>query len=130
MGRRLLVICLGLLGLTSFLSPQNEREASPAMEVMWRKLDLSHDALDALALEDFEALEAYASDPVSLSDAAREFIPDSEAYRDENRELRRAASNLGRAARFQDVDAAALAYMELTLGCVGCHRMLGGVPRR
>jgi hypothetical protein len=125
-----MVICLGLLGFTSFLSPQNEREASPAMEVMWRKLDLSHDVLDALALDDFEALEAYASDLVSLSDAATEFIPDSENYREVNRGLRRAASDLGRAARLSDVDAAALAYVDLTLRCVRCHRMLGEVPRR
>jgi hypothetical protein len=124
------MMLLALLGVSSLLSPQSEREASPAMEIMWRKLDLSHDVLDALALDDFEALEAYASDLVSLSHAAREFIPDSESYRDENRELRRAASDLGRAARSRDADAAALAYVDLTLRCVRCHRMLGGVPRR
>ena len=55
---------------------------------------------------------------------------DGEAYSDENRKLRRAASDLGRAARVRDVDAAALAYVDLTLRCVRCHRMLGGVPHR
>jgi hypothetical protein len=100
------------------------------MEIMWRKLDLSHNLLDALVLEDFEALEAYAADLVSVSGAARALDPDSERYRDENRALRGAASALERAARGRDTDAAALAYVDLTLRCVGCHRTLGGGARR
>jgi hypothetical protein len=120
------MMSLALLGVSSLLAPQSERELTPAMEIMWRKLDLSHDVLDALALEDFEALEAYASDLVSVSDAARDLIPDNATYREQNLALRRAASALDRAARRRDTNAAALAYVDLTLRCVGCHRTLGG----
>jgi hypothetical protein len=119
-----------LLGVSSLLSPQDERELTPAVEIMWQKLDLSHNVLDALVLEDYEALEAYASDLLAVSEAARLLIPDNESYREKNLELRRVASALHRAARERDSSAASLAYVDLTLRCVGCHETLGGGARR
>ena len=109
---------------------QTEREAKPSEEIMWKKLDLSHDALDAIALDDFEALEAYASDLVALSDAGELNIDDSESYRQKSRAFRDAAQALGKAARDRESEAAALAYVDLTLRCLSCHRELGGRPRR
>jgi len=47
---------------------QNTQE-NPSREIMWQKLDLSHDILDALVLDDFEALEAYAEDLDALGGA-------------------------------------------------------------
>ena len=49
---------------------------------------------------------------------------------EKNLELRRAASALHRAARERDTSAASLAYVDLTLRCVGCHETLGGGARR
>jgi len=109
---------------------QTEREAKPSEEIMWKKLDLSHDALDAIALDDFEALEAYASDLVALSDAGELNIDDSESYRQKSRAFRDAAQALGKAARDRESEAAALAYVDLTLRCLSCHRELGERPRR
>jgi hypothetical protein len=97
---------------------------------MWKKLDLSHGALDAIALDDFEALEAYASDLVALSVAGELNIGDTETYRQESRGFREAAQALGRAARDRDSEAAALAYVDLTLRCLSCHRELGERPRK
>jgi hypothetical protein len=122
---------LGLLGAMVFVAAsQSERTLKPAEEIMWRKLDLAHDTLDGLVLEDFEALEAYAEDLVSLSQAGERFVLDSEAYLEESREFRRAARELGRAARGRELEAATLAYVDLTLRCIRCHRMLGSLPRR
>jgi len=109
---------------------QTEREAKPSQEIMWKKLDLSHGALDAIALDDFEALEAYASDLVALSVAGELNIGDTESYRQKSREFREAALALGRAAREQEAEAAALAYVDLTLRCLSCHRELGERPRK
>jgi len=109
---------------------QTEREAKPSQEIMWKKLDLSHGALDAIALDDFEALEAYASDLVALSVAGELNIGDTESYRQKSREFREAAQALGRAAREQEAEAAALAYVDLTLRCLSCHRELGERPRK
>jgi hypothetical protein len=97
---------------------------------MWRKLDLSHGTLDALALDDFEAIEAYAEDLEAMSRAEAWAISDSDAYRAESAQFERAARDLGTAARARDTEAAAFAYVDLTLRCVRCHRLLGGLPHR
>ncbi len=107
---------------------QTEREAKPSEEIMWKKLDLSHDSLDAIALDDFEALEAYASDLAALADAGELNIGDTESYRQKSREFREAAQALGKAARERESEAAALAYVDLTLRCLSCHRELGARP--
>jgi len=120
-------LSLALLGLTA---SQTEREAKPSEEIMWKKLDISHGVLDAIALDDFEALEAYASDLVTLSLAGELNISDDQAYRRQSREFREAALALGRAARERKVESAALAYVDLTLRCISCHRSLGELPRR
>jgi hypothetical protein len=96
---------------------------------MWKKLDLSHAALDAIALDDFEALEAYAADLAELSLASARGAGDKEHFAEMSREFQATARELGRAARDGDTEAAALAYLELTLQCVGCHRQLGERPR-
>lgn len=98
-------------------------------EIMWRKLDLSHDVLEALALEDYEALEAYGEDLESLATAGSLFILDSDEYRGQAEDFRIAARALRRAAQEENVQAAALAYMDLTLRCIRCHRSLGALPR-
>ena len=98
-------------------------------EIMWRKLDLSHNVLDALALDDFEALEAYAEDLEMLGAAGFLFILDTEEYRIQAHEFRAAARALRRAAQEENTEAGALAYMDLTLRCIRCHRSLGVLPR-
>lgn len=98
-------------------------------EIMWRKLDLSHDVLDALVLEDFEALHAYAEDLEALGTAGFLFILDTNEYRTRAEEFRAAARALGSAARGENAEAGALAYLDLTLRCVRCHRSLGVLPR-
>lgn len=123
-------ILIGLwVGVALLAGSQTEREAKPSEEIMWKKLDLSHGSLDAIALDDFEALEAYASDLRALSLAGDLNISDTESYRANSARFREAADAMGRAARARDSEAAALAYVELTLRCLGCHRELGARPR-
>jgi hypothetical protein len=124
---RLLALSIALVSLAT---SQTEREAKPSQEIMWKKLDLAHDSLDAIALDDFEALEAYASDLSSLSLSAGLALTETEGYRRQSREFREAAQALLRAARKRDTEEAALAYVDLTLRCLGCHRALGEKPPR
>lgn len=121
------VVLGGVAWLSGF---QKERELKPSQEIMWRKLDLSHDTLDALALDDFDAIAAYADDLDAMSRVEEWAISDSDAYLSESAQFRRAARELGEAARARDSEAAALAYVDLTLRCVRCHRLLGGLPHR
>lgn len=112
----------------SSLAPQEPSDET-SREIMWRKLDLSHNALDALALEDFEALEAYAEDLEMLGTAGFLYILDTEEYRSHAMQFRAAARALRTAAEEENAEAGALAYMDLTLRCIRCHRSLGASPR-
>lgn len=123
-----IVILSALVVLAGSYSAQQQLE--PGQEIMWRKLDLFHRMLDALVLDDFEALEAYSADLVALSRAGEWYILDTEEYRAESWELRGAATAIGSAAEGRNSGVAALACVDLTLRCVGCHRRLGEIPRR
>lgn len=116
--------------LTSGSPPSLQDEATEAEEIMWRKLDLAHEVLDAIVLEDFDALEAYAEDLEMLARAGEETILDTEAYRVRSAEFRRGSGALLVASRDRDLEAAALANVDLTLTCLACHRSLGVLPPR
>jgi hypothetical protein len=122
---------LAVLGGVAWVAAsQKEQELKPSQEIMWRKLDLSHETLDALALDDFEAIAAYAEDLEAMSRVEQWTISDSEAYLSESAQFQSAARELGSAARARDSEAAALAYVDLTIRCVRCHRLLGALPHR
>ena len=119
----ILTLVLLIASAEGSLGPQDET----SREIMWSKLDLSHDSLDALVLEDFEALEAYAADLETLADAtAIHILPDDMKPRVVA--FKNAASALKDAAMRQNVEAGALAYWDLTLRCIGCHQRLGVTP--
>jgi hypothetical protein len=137
MRKRLVMAILGgsvLGGVLWVGGAQRERGLSPSQEIMWRKLDLSHETLDALALDDFEAIVAYSDDLEAMSRAEAwttlSSLSDSQPYLSESAQFRRAARELGDAARAKDSERAALAYVDLTLRCVRCHRLLGSLPQR
>lgn len=113
------VLCAGLV--VSFQAERSE-------EIMWRKLDLAHDILDALVTEDFEALKAYGEDLETLGVAGEFFVNDTEEYRYHAHRFRDAARSLMLAARDNNLDGATLAYVELTMTCVRCHQTLVVTP--
>ena len=121
---------MGVSALFLPLSRSLQSAATPSEEVMWRKLDLAHDSLDALALDDFEALAAYADDFEALGRAGEWLESESPGYQTESDQFRRAAAALGEAASNRDSGAAVLAYVDLTLRCIRCHRALGVRPPR
>ena len=127
--RTVMVGALAALTLGSSAPGPVPPQTEPPEEIMWRKLDLSHNVLDALAVEDFEALDAYGEDLVALSQAAELVIDDTQAYRSRSRVFTEAAEWLAKAARDKSVEGAALAYIDLSLSCLSCHQALGAELR-
>ncbi|MBX9789098.1 MAG: hypothetical protein K2Y37_09305 [Pirellulales bacterium] len=92
---------------------------------MKKKLEHSQSALRALALEDFDALRASANAMRRLSDIegfARR--TDAKEYRAQLQIFEFANDELIRHAKEKNVDGAALAFTQLTLSCVNCHKHL------
>lgn len=124
--------CLLVGGLWALEGREQTSQTTPeeiSREIMWTKLDLSHNVLDALAVRDFEAMEAYAEDLEMLGTAGFLYILDTEEYRAQAQNFRDAARALRRAAQEENAEAGALAYMDLTLRCIRCHRSLDVAPR-
>jgi cytochrome c556 len=96
-------------------------------EVMRAKLDSSQKVLEGIATENFPTLAANAQKLVALSQAAGWEARQTPEYKQHTAEFRRHAESLLKAARDQNVDAASLAWFQMTISCVNCHRHIRGV---
>jgi cytochrome c556 len=121
--QRLLVLALACL----LLAPASGKSQEPTVklsrpELMKQKLAAAEKVLEGLALEDFDTISKH-SQRLSLLTLEESWnalsTPD---YRRESEEFRRAADSLTDAARKKNLDGSALAYMQVTMKCVTCHK--------
>lgn len=96
-----------------------DTEISPFMQ---RKLDDSRDIVSGLALEDFETIGKSAQDLMLLSQEADWQVLTTPEYLKMSGEFRDAAERLRDCAKDKNIDGATLAYFEVTLSCVRCHK--------
>ena len=89
---------------------------------MRAKLTHSQDVLEGLAVEDYDLIAKGAQQLALASQASDWQVLQTEDYIRQSSEFRRACDSLGAAAKAKNLDAAALAWMEVTLKCVQCHR--------
>ena len=93
-------------------------------EVMREKLGLSQKVLKGLALQDFASMRSGADRLVKLSQASGWTPRQTPEYELFTTEFRRAAAELSRAAADKNIDGATLAYTQMTVSCVSCHKYL------
>jgi hypothetical protein len=92
--------------------------------VMQRKLAHAQKVLEALALNDFDKM---ASNAAELQQCAREaswMVVKTPKYTLYSNDFVRQLDTLQAAAKKKNTDAAALAYVEVTLTCVKCHKYI------
>jgi hypothetical protein len=89
---------------------------------MHTKLVHAQKVLEGLTLEDYEAIAKHGQELALLSQAASWQVIQTAQYHQHSGEFRNAATSLVDAARKKDLDAAALAYVAMTLKCVNCHK--------
>jgi hypothetical protein len=90
--------------------------------LMRRKLENSQKVLEGVALNDFEKISKHADDLIAISKATDWKVLKSAQYELYSNEFRRNAENLVQQAKAKSSDGVALAYVELTLTCVKCHK--------
>lgn len=116
-------LCLLMLG-TAPSTPAEEKPLTDASYWMKRKLELSQDVLQGLALEDYEKISEAARTMDKLN-AIESFVRGrSEPYRAQLEMFRYANKALIKSADKQNLDGATLAFNQLTLSCVNCHKQL------
>ena len=89
---------------------------------MQAKLAHAQKVVEGLALEDFEAIAKNAQSISLLTQAEVWQVFQTPEYVQHSQEFRRAADAVSDAAIKKNIDAAALAYVDMTLKCVNCHK--------
>jgi hypothetical protein len=91
-------------------------------ELMKKKLTFSQKVLEGIALNDPDKIANSASELILISQKAEWMVMESPQYKLHSNDFRRAAETMVMQAKAKNVDGAALAYVELTLTCVKCHK--------
>jgi len=124
-GKRFLGTALAItLGLVTGLShgQEKKKDENPTAALMKKKLAASQKLLEGLALNDFTMIKenSDALHDISLEASFKSLkTPRYELYADE---FQQTTEKLSKAAKEKNLDAAALAYVDLTLNCVKCHQ--------
>ncbi|MCE9607012.1 MAG: hypothetical protein K8U03_19170 [Planctomycetia bacterium] len=121
MKRRILfAVAFAALGL----SVTSGRSADPNKVAPFMRLKLAHSEklLEGIALADFPLIEKSAQ---ALSVQSRDEmwqVLQTADYLQHSIEFRRSADRVAAAAKKKNIDAAAFAYVGLTMQCVNCHK--------
>lgn len=91
---------------------------------MEQKLRLSKDLLAGLATADFEAIGKSAEIMNGLNRMEKFVRRNPEGYRDQLKQFNMANKALMRASRNENLEAATLAFNQMTISCVSCHQSL------
>jgi hypothetical protein len=114
------ISALLLLALTATSAwTQKEDELSAFMRA---KLLHSQKILEGLTTEDYDMIAKHSQELSLLSQAESWQVYETLEYMQHSAEFRRSADSLTKAAKDKNIDAAALAYVEVTLKCVNCHK--------
>ena len=96
-----------------------QKDSKPFMQ---RKLDDVKEIVTGLALEDYDLMSKSAQDLMLLSHESEWNVFQSESYLHMSREFRGSAQRLRDSANDKNLDGATLAYFEVTLNCIRCHK--------
>jgi hypothetical protein len=91
-------------------------------DLMKRKLESSQKVLEGVALGDFDKVAMNAEDLIAISKKAEWKVLKTPRYTLHTNEFQRTAEELAQRAKEKNLDGAALAYVDLTLTCVKCHK--------
>lgn len=96
---------------------------------MRAKLAHSQNVLEGLAVEDFDLIDRGANDLALASQASSWQVLQTADYARHSDEFRRSCNALRAAAKARNLDGAALAWMEVTMKCIQCHKYVRDAER-
>ncbi len=102
--------------------PGHGQEPKKVGDLMKRKLELSQKVLEGIALNDFDKIGKHGGELIQVSKEAEWKALKTARYELYSNEFRRTAEALVESAKDKSLDGAALAYVDLTLTCVKCHK--------
>lgn len=143
----LLVIAVATLGTTGALYLRSSRaddetkaaektakEDKPGIKktvlraFMRKKLAASEKVLEGLAVEDFDLIAEGAKQLKATAGAAEFMAFNDTEYVEHADDFRRIINKLAVAAKEHRLDGATLAFLDVTMSCVECHKHVRGAP--
>jgi hypothetical protein len=123
--KKIALLALGLLLLGGISSPPGTaQDADGLKRLMISKLKNSQAVLEGLALNDFTKISRGAEHLIQISKTAEWSVRKTAKYELFSNEFRRAAATIVEKARDKNLDGAALAYFDMTMTCLRCHRYM------
>jgi hypothetical protein len=102
--------------------PKKDKENEKVSDLMQKKLKHSQKILEGVAIGDFKKIGDSADELVLISRDAEWKIVKTPRYELISNQFRDNAEDLIKQAKDKNLDGAALAYVNLTLTCVKCHK--------
>jgi len=127
------VALMGLAGVAAAVEPAPQDQAAPKKEAaekqepsfwMKQKLTYSQNMLNALAMEDYELLSKNAAAMKGLGTIEYFVRQKPEGYRTHLKTFQFSVEELLRNAEEKNLDGATLAFTQMTISCVNCHKQL------
>jgi hypothetical protein len=117
-----LAISLFAWGATRGDDPPKKKAPAETQELlMRRKLTHAQNILEGLALGDFKKIQTGADELAVLRQKAEWMAIKTNDYQLFTNEFQQNIESLQKAAKAKNIDAATLAYVDMTLTCVRCH---------
>jgi hypothetical protein len=117
--------------LAAFQGTQEKRQfQQDTRNFMRKKLDSSRQIVEGLAVEDYEKISKSGQNLMLLAQEADWNVIQTEAYLNLSREFRQSAQRLRDASNEKNLDGSTLAYFEVTLNCVRCHKYIRQNPTK
>jgi len=101
---------------------QDQKKIQDRSKFMKRKLDASREIIAGLSMENYEQIGKSAQDLMLLSHEADWNVIQTEEYLKLSREFRDSSGRLRENAKKKNLDGSTLAFFEVTLNCVRCHK--------
>ncbi|MBA4150801.1 MAG: hypothetical protein H0X66_22035 [Verrucomicrobia bacterium] len=123
-----LYVGVGLVLLAIFAFTAHKSFAqNTTKEVMRFKLHYAQRILEGITMENYEVINDNAQKLKKLSNQAEWHIRETPEYQRFTTEFARHADALVKASQNENVDAATVAYFQMTVSCTSCHGYLRGV---
>lgn len=95
---------------------------------MRTKLAASQNVLEGLAVEDYNLVTTGAAGLLVVAGAAEFMVSEDPEYVEQADDFRRIVNKLGVAAKEKRLDGVTLAYVDMTMSCVECHKHVRTLP--
>jgi cytochrome c556 len=119
---RLIYILAALVFLAVLVAIARTEPPNNVRDFMRAKLSHSQKVLEGLTTEDFDLIAKNSQAMSLLSQATNWQVLQTQDYLQQSQDFRRTADALTEAAGKKNLDGAALAYVELTMKCINCHK--------